>query len=53
MISHLVATRTPRELAAELVKTVRENCQLRDDIDKARYELFWSKALTNEEPKNG
>ena len=40
-IRELTERMTPEEMARLLLRTVAENCKLRDEIHEARYRLWW------------
>jgi hypothetical protein len=41
LVAHLLATRTPLQLAKELAATAKENAALRDQLHAAKHEIFW------------
>lgn len=47
LVDHLLATRTPLELAQLAYATARDNALLRDRIHALEHELFWKTAAIN------
>lgn len=44
LVEHLLAERTPLELAKELAQQAKENAALRERVARLEVELFWLKA---------
>lgn len=44
LVEHLLAERTPLELAKELAQQAKENAALRERVARLEMELFWMKA---------
>lgn len=45
LVEHLLAERTPLELAKELAQQAKENAALRERVARLEVELFWLKAM--------
>jgi len=45
LVDHLLATRTPLELAKMLAATARDKALLQDRVGALEHELFWMKAV--------
>jgi hypothetical protein len=43
LVDHLLASRTPLELAKLAASEAKDNARLRDELSAAKHELFWMK----------
>lgn len=51
LAAHLLATRTPEELARMVVAVARDNAALRHRVDYLEHENFWLQAKERDEPR--